>query len=130
MVFWQVIQASEYRISQFFVKRLCLETHGIQMGVMAPTTDCFFLSQPDQAAAVTLPAQGIIDPQDANVEPTPVGITQQSAKHSAITTTQKDVQWEEALIRGKAAVEVFQALFNYVNVIRFRRGFQHYANIR
>ena len=118
----KIIQHAKNSIAKLLIKRLRLKAHRIQVHGPAAFLERFFFRPLQQPLTITLPAQPFIHPQNVDVQPAPIDISQQPASDGSILAANKQVDRLEAVIINELVIKTAQSLA-HKSGIRFR-GFK------
>lgn len=76
---WQVVNLTENGIAEFLVKGQRLETHGVEVRSETAAPDGFLVGDVHQARSAASAAYFVVNPDDVDGAPAPVGRAEQAA---------------------------------------------------
>ena len=82
------------------------------------SADGFLFGQGQQPFSMALPPGRLVEPKDADVQPTPIGFPQQAAENCPVRRAQKDSQRLVAVVRRIKEIVGLQPLLNETHILR------------
>ena len=121
---WEVLVNAPNAVAALLVEPKRLEAHRIQVRVMAPAAGGFLFGRRQEPRPVPLPAHFLLQPEDPDVQPAPIGLAQQAADQNPVRAAQEEDQFPVGVVRSVQAVEREQAFPDREDILLGRICFQ------